>query len=76
MHTANLILLLICSFIVATFTTATLIARRKEKEDYNNGICPHCGTKLKNFDMASDGSRGYTCDQCNYTTWCSYNVDE
>lgn len=53
-----------------------LIAKHFESKHYNKGICPDCNIKLRNFDMDSHGGRGYTCDICHYTTWCSYNVDK
>lgn len=68
--------LLIMLIPVALFIGAGIIARKREKKDYNNSICPRCGERLRCFDMASDGSRGYTCDHCDYTTWCSYDVDK
>ena len=34
-------------------------------------VCPHCNRKLINFDMDSQGGRGYKCD-CGYQTWVSY----
>lgn len=65
-----LIAIVICFFIVACLAT-----RNAEKKAFNGGVCPRCGEKLECFDMASDGSRGWTCRKCNYTTWCSYDVD-
>ena len=48
-----------------------------EKKEFNKGICPNCHTKLYNFDTDSQGGRGYTCTNCNYVTWVSWNcVDE
>lgn len=52
-----------------------ILARNYEKKKYNNGICPRCGNPLRNFDIDSQGGRGYICDECFYRTWCSYNVD-
>lgn len=49
--------------------------REEEKKAYNNGICPKCSTKLRHFDTDSQGGRGYCCNNCGYTTWCSYDVD-
>lgn len=67
----NLIVLsIICILAVLTGFIRGLIL---EKRNYNNGVCPHCGTKLTNFDMGSSGARGYTCKKCNYTTWVSSN---
>ena len=60
--TIGVILLIILSSIGIMF----------EKRDFNNGICPHCNNKLRNFDTDSQGGRGYKCD-CGYHTWVSYN---
>ena len=49
------------------------IFSRLEAKAFNNGICKNCGEKLVNFDMDSQGGRGYTCRKCNYTCWISYN---
>lgn len=68
--------LLIMLIPIALFIGSGIIARNIEKKDYNKGVCPRCGERLGCFDMASDGSRGYTCDHCSYTTWCSYDVDK
>lgn len=51
----------------------SLIGMSLEAKYYNKGICPHCNSKLYNFDMDSQGGRGYTCNECNYTTWVSYS---
>lgn len=47
-----------------------------EPRDFNNGYCKHCGTKLRHFDNDSSSARGYTCDNCDYTTWISYFADK
>jgi len=62
--------------VVSFFMLGCILTRHSEKKNYNNSICPKCGEKLRQFDIASDGSRGYTCNKCGYTTWCSYNVDK
>lgn len=49
-----------------------ILAIRSEKKNYNNGVCPNCNIALRNFAQDSQGGRGYTCDKCDYTTWCSY----
>lgn len=56
--------------------TGCLIGIYVEKRDYNNGICPKCGTKLTHFDNDSQGGRGYTCRKCGYTTWVSWFADK
>lgn len=45
-----------------------------ERKDFNNGICPLCGTNLRYFDSDSQGGRGYCCDNCSYRTWVSWNT--
>lgn len=45
-----------------------------ESSGYNDGVCPVCGKELRHFDTDSQGSRGYSCDNCNYTAWVSYSV--
>lgn len=66
--------------IIAFFTLIAIIfwqiGRYLERKNFNKGVCPNCGTKLRYFDADSQGGRGYTCDKCNYTTWCSYSVDK
>jgi predicted nucleic-acid-binding Zn-ribbon protein len=47
-----------------------------EPRDFNNGYCKHCGTKLRHFDIDSSSARGYTCDNCGYTTWINYFADK
>lgn len=53
-----------------------LITRHSEKKNYNNGICPKCGTKYKKSkSLQLSGERDYYCPNCgNYIT-VSYNVD-
>ena len=53
----------------------TTIFGRLEKKDYNNGVCRNCGIKLKQFDVDSQGGRGYICERCGHTVWVSWNVD-
>lgn len=50
-----------------------IMGPRREAKEFNNGICMRCGEKLRYFDTDSQGGRGYTCDNCMYTTWVSYN---
>ena len=53
-----------------------LRCRIKEKEDWNNGVCPWCGHNWRYFDTDSQGGRGYICDNCGRDIWISYNVDK
>lgn len=50
-----------------------LLGIHMEELNYNHGICPHCERKLKQFDVDSQGGRGYNCDHCGYVTWVSYD---
>lgn len=45
-------------------------AIRRERKDWNNGICPICGHELRHFGCDSQDGDGWTCD---YTTWVSYH---
>lgn len=53
-------------------------AKHVERKNFNDGVCK-CGGRFKPFDLAvfigSDGSRGYSCDKCDKTVFCSYDVD-
>ena len=44
-----------------------------EKREYNNGICKHCGKKLRCFDIDSQGGRLYTCEDMHTLVSVSYN---
>lgn len=68
--------LIACILVLSMIVVGAIVARYLEKKDFNKGICPKCNNKLKHFDSDSDGNRGYTCPNCDYTTWCSYNVDK
>ena len=57
----------------ATFWAALLIwGYYAEKHDFNNNKCPDCNIEWRNFDMDSQGGRGYTCDKCDKTIWISW----
>lgn len=68
--TVLLVIALIICILLLAFSS---LGVKWERENYNNGICPHCNVPLRFFDTDSQGGRGYTCDKCNYTTWVSYN---
>lgn len=57
--------------LIALFIVGTTIGITLEKKGFNNGICPHCNNKMRNFDTDSQGGRGYCCE-CGYHTWVSY----
>lgn len=68
---AGTIILILILFVIVGFRWAY----NEEKKHYNNGVCPQCGGKLKYFDTAGDGSRGYKCSnkKCNYSVWISWS---
>lgn len=72
----DILFYILMTIVIIAFISTGIFARRKEKKDFNGGVCPRCGSRLKNFDMASDGSRGYDCPKCDYTVWVSYNADK
>lgn len=55
-------------------TIISFIASYFEYKDWNNGVCPKCGKPLRCFDTDSTGGEGWTCDDCDYTTWVSYHT--
>lgn len=61
--------------VLVVFVIAIAVTRHSEAKSFNGGICPICKEKLRHFDTDSQGGRGYICDNCGYTTWISYNVD-
>jgi len=61
-------LIIICVFVALLVFGLGFIT---EGKTWNNGKCPKCLTKWKNFDMDSQGGRGYKCD-CDNTIWISY----
>ena len=46
---------------------------RMETKAYNGGKCPECKTRWRQYDVDSQGGRGYTCDTCPRGCWVSYN---
>ena len=64
-------IIVICMF-VTLFITCILCAYFIEKKQFNNGICPKCGNRLRYFDTDSHGGKGFTCDNCHYTVWVSW----
>ena len=70
-------ILLISTIILTIIAIMTIIEIYIANKQFNKGICPKCGEKLKFFDMDSQGGRGYKCPKCKYITWVSYSlVDE
>lgn len=68
-----MMVIIICILIVILVISGILTAMYFEYKDFNNGICPRCGKRLKHFDTDSQGGRGYCCNSCKYFTWVSYN---
>jgi len=66
---------LIILFFILVFIFGGMIARHFEKKEWNNGVCKITYRPWKNFDMDSQGGRGYT-DGCGNYCWMSYNVDK
>lgn len=66
-----LIILVVVGLFVGIGLPCAIIS---EKREFNNGICPICGEKLKHFDDDSQGGRGYCCPSTkhSYYTWVSY----
>lgn len=62
--------------VVLMMIISTITVIYCEKENFNNGICPKCGKKLRLFNIDSKGCRIYDCLHCDYTTHCTYNVDK
>lgn len=48
------------------------IAIFREKQEFNNGICPECYRKMRYFDTDSQGGRGYICTKCKRVVWVSW----
>lgn len=62
------LIILITAIIVWYFAVSAF-----ERKLWNNGKCPKCGERWKNFDTDSQGGRGYKCPKCDRTIWMSYN---
>lgn len=60
--------------LVSGMLMGCLYAFYNEKKSYNNGICPHCGMKLKHFHTNPHGARGYCCPnkKHKYLVWVTW----
>ena len=67
--------LIIPAVLVPTFVIGVIACRRREKKDWNNGVCAESGLPWLHFDTDSQGGRGYKDGQGNYI-WVSYRVDK
>lgn len=52
----------------------TLYIRYREKKEFNDGVCTHCGSNFKIFDTDSQGGTGWTCEnhKCENYLWTSW----
>lgn len=66
-----LVLLPFLIFVIA----ATIWLRKKEKKEWNNGVCAESGKPWILFDETRHIGRGYT-DNCGNYIWISYKVDK
>jgi hypothetical protein len=46
---------------VLALVTMILKQRRHERQQWNGGNCPDCGSRWESFDTDSSGARGYVC---------------
>lgn len=83
MNILTLIVCIISTLIVVFMIFGGIWVYFAEKKNFNHGICPRCGRKLKCIDMDSQGGRWYVCSnrynknhECDYDCWVSYDVDK
>lgn len=50
-------------------------ARKQEKKNWNNGVCPYCGKPWMHYDTDSQGGRMYRCENW-HSCDVSYRVDK
>ena len=62
-------LVLVVVFLVV-FIGGAIWAYRREKREWNNGICADNGLPWERFDTDSQGGRGYKAGE--FTIWVSY----
>lgn len=63
--------LVVIPTVIAVFLLVGWYAARCESRRFNGGVCPSCNKPLRWFDTDSQGGRGYTCRDCDYTCWVS-----
>lgn len=73
--TINLMCLFILFCLICLFMLFCFYGYIKEKKEWNNGICPHCGSKWICFDVDSRGGRMYKCETRKHYVDISYPVD-
>ena len=65
-------LLWIIPIILILWIGAIPIFIRSERAAYNDGICKHCGGKLRHADNDSQGGMLWVCDDCGTHLWTSW----
>jgi hypothetical protein len=57
------------ALVLLGFIGCGVLVYRKEKRDWNKGVCPKCGGKLKQI---GNDNMGYMCESCReYWVWFS-----
>ena len=69
MNTTGIIV--ISTFIVVVFI-GVLLGRKRQRKEWNNGLCPKCGKELEHFADDSQGGNGWCCCDCDYYIWITY----
>lgn len=67
----NWIWLIIIVFVIIWLAPIPFMVR-SEKKQYNNGKCPKCGHKWRNFDNDHTGAVGLVCDSCGNVMWLDW----
>lgn len=62
-------------FGIVCFIGSMISDRRKEKKQWNKGICPYCRKKWILYNVNSNGSRMYRCEKWHYCS-IKYNADK
>ena len=52
---------IVYALILLGFIGCGVLVYRKEKKDWNGGVCPKCGRKLTKIE---GDARGYMCESC------------
>ena len=73
---SNMIVLVAAVIFGLLFYGIMVIGSKYESKYFNNGLCPRCNIRWYQFDMDSQGGRGYSCPRCNDSVWVSYSVDK
>ena len=73
MFTKTMVLFISIIITAVVVSAMAFSASYSEYKSLNNKVCPNCGKPLRYFDTDSQGGEGWTCDNCDYTTWVSYH---